>query len=294
MTRYRFVLVDVFTPRAFGGNQLSVFPDAAGLAPATMQALAREFNFPETTFVLPSSDPSCIARVRIFTPQAELAFAGHPTVGTTAVLASLGRIPGTGPVMLEEGVGPVRVEARHGGNPVFARFTLAPRLDMPATALPTDAVASALSLAPDRLVEICNAGVGLPFCLIRLADAEAVDQAVLDRAAWARGFAGAWSQNLYIYAGETAPGGSLYARMFAPALGIEEDPATGSAAAALAALLTQRSGAASASLAWQVTQGVRMGRPSIIEAAAEKREGRVVSVSVGGDSVIVGQGEMEL
>ncbi len=143
-------------------------------------------------------------------------------------------------------------------------------------------------------MEICYAGVGLPFCLIRLADADAVDQAALDRAAWERGFAGAWSQNLYIYAGDTAPGGSLYARMFAPALGIEEDPATGSAAAALGALLTQRTGAASASVAWQVTQGVRMGRPSIIEVAAEKREGRVVSVSLGGDSVIVGQGEMEL
>jgi trans-2,3-dihydro-3-hydroxyanthranilate isomerase len=291
---FRFVLVDVFTTRPFGGNQLAVFPDARGLAPGTMQALAREFNFAETSFVLPATDPSCVARVRIFTPVAEVAFAGHPTIGTAAVLATLGRLPGPGPSLLEEGIGPVAVEASIAGSVVSAHLTIEPRLELPPGAPAAPDVAGALSLAAGRVQEVCFAGVGLPFCLVRLADRAAVDQATLDRGAWVSAFQGAWSRNLYFYAGDTAPGGELYARMFAPAFGIEEDPATGSAAAALAAMLAQRHPAATGSLAWRIEQGVRMGRPSVIEVTAEKQGGRVAAVSVGGSSVIVGEGAMHV
>jgi trans-2,3-dihydro-3-hydroxyanthranilate isomerase len=292
---YRFFIVDVFTTRPFGGNQLSVFPDAEGLAPTTMQALAREFNFAETTFVVPATDRSCLARVRIFTPGAELPFAGHPTIGTTAVLAALGRITSNVVARLEEGVGPVAVLAGAAdGALVRAGLTLEPRLELPAQVPARDAVARALSLSTEAVEEAVFAGVGLPFCLVRLTDRQAVDRAVLDRAAWATAFDGAWSGNLFLYAGETSSGSRLYARMFAPALGIEEDPATGSAAATLAAMLGQRYAEATASLAWQIEQGVRMGRPSLIEVTAEKRDGRVASVSVAGHSVIVGEGEMRV
>ncbi|HXI21836.1 MAG TPA: PhzF family phenazine biosynthesis isomerase, partial [Gemmatimonadales bacterium] len=120
---YRFFIVDVFTDRAFGGNQLAVFPEAEGLAPGTMQALAREFNFAETTFVLPAATSGGLARVRIFTPTAELPFAGHPTIGTTAVLAVLGRLPVGQAALLEEGIGPIEVTAEGTGSPIAARFS---------------------------------------------------------------------------------------------------------------------------------------------------------------------------
>jgi trans-2,3-dihydro-3-hydroxyanthranilate isomerase len=291
----RFYIVDVFTRQPFGGNQLAVFPDAEGLAPATMQLLAREFNFAETTFVLPAADPTCTARVRIFTPRAEVPFAGHPTIGTTAVLAALGRLPASGGGMearLEEGIGPVAVEARTDEGPTFARLTIRPRLETPGGAPATAAVAKVLSLAPELVSTSRFAGVGLPFCLVRLVSREAVDSAVLDRTAWSETFGDAWAQNIYLFAGELASGSRLYARMFAPALGVDEDPATGSAAATLAAVTASALPDDEATCSWHIEQGVRMGRPSVILAGALRRGGRVHSVSVGGHSVIVAEGEM--
>jgi trans-2,3-dihydro-3-hydroxyanthranilate isomerase len=279
---YRFHIVDVFTPRPFGGNQLAVFPEAEGLPGAAMQALAREFNFAETTFVLPPSAPGSAARVRIFTPGAEVPFAGHPTIGTTAVLASLGRLPtadGRAAARLELGIGPVAVEAEVGDGPLVTRFAIEPRLERPGGAPAAAGVAATLSLAPAQVYEAVFAGVGLPFCLVRLADRAAVDQAVLDRSAWTKTFAGAWSANVFLFAGDPAADRRLYARMFAPALGIEEDPATGSACASLAALAAHRAAERDGAFTWEVEQGVRMGRPSVIEASAEKREGRVVRVA---------------
>jgi trans-2,3-dihydro-3-hydroxyanthranilate isomerase len=294
---YRFFIVDVFTQRAFGGNQLAVFPEADGLAPATMQALAREFNFGETTFVLAPTDPACAARVRIFTPRAELAFAGHPTIGTTAVLAVLGRLPiasGCRAAMLEEGIGPVAVEAGVQEGPPFARFTLEPSLEMPGGAPAPADVARVLSLEPAQVREAAFASVGLPFCMVQLAEREAVDRATLDQAAWQTVFAAAWSNNIFLFAHGTAPRRDLYARMFAPALGVPEDPATGSACAALAALMAHRVPRPAGTFDWRFEQGVRMGRPSVINATAVKQDGRVSSVSIGGHSVIVAEGRMDV
>lgn len=292
---HRFVIADVFTETAFGGNQLAVFPDAQGLSDRAMQALAREFNFAETTFVLPPQDPRHTRHVRIFTPNTELPFAGHPTVGTAAVLASLGLVElsgGTAMIVLEEGVGPVAVEIEVGGAASFTRLVLEKEVESPSTLPARKAAAATLSLSEETVLEAWFASVGVPFCFVHLASRAAVDRATLDRTAWSASFAQAWAPSVFLFAGELAPASRLYARMFAPAYGIEEDPATGSAAAALAGCLSDRSPIHDGTLTWQIDQGVAMGRPSLIDASAEKRHGRTVKVKVGGSTVLVAEGSM--
>jgi trans-2,3-dihydro-3-hydroxyanthranilate isomerase len=285
---FDFVLVDVFSDRAFGGNQLAVFPDAAGIADETMQRLAREFNFSETTFVLPPSDPSCTCRVRIFTPNQELPFAGHPTVGTAAVLASL---RGEKQFVFEEGIGPVTVVV----DGATIRFHLhSPRYQSSSEAPPAAAIARALSLPEDAIADCWYGGVGLKFCFIRLASPELVDRAVLDKAAWADGVAGGWSPELYFFAGDFTGGGRLHARFFAPAVGVDEDPATGSACASLIASLADRSPERDGSYHFRIDQGVVMGRPSALEGTARKEHGQITEVIVGGQATIVAHGTMAL
>jgi trans-2,3-dihydro-3-hydroxyanthranilate isomerase len=290
-----FVIADVFTETAFGGNQLAVFPDARGLSDRAMQALAREFNFAETTFVLPPQDPRHTRRVRIFTPRTELPFAGHPTVGTAAVLSTRGLIetPGsTAAIVFEEGVGPVTVEIRRGGAGVFTRLVLEKEVESPVTRPARNTVAATLSLPEEAVLEAWYASMGVPFCFIHLATKESVDRAALDRTVWVASFAQAWAPSLFFFAGELAPASRLYARMFAPAYGIEEDPATGAASAALAGYLSDRSRIRDGTLIWQINQGVAMGRPSLIEASVERSDGRTVKVKVGGSTVLVGEGSM--
>ncbi|MGK5533821.1 PhzF family phenazine biosynthesis protein [Streptomyces sp. URMC 129] len=281
---YTFYLADVFTERPFGGNQLAVLPDARGLSADRMQALAREFNFSETTFVLPPRDPGHTRQVRIFTPTTELPFAGHPTVGTAAVLAATE--PGVGPrLLLEEGVGVVTVDVAG----THARLTLRAPYERPGHAPAPLAVAGALSVAEDDIVDCWYGGVGLRFCYVRLRDAGAVDRAALDRAAWAAGLAAGWAPDLYVFAGDFRPGGRVHARAFVPGAGVEEDPATGSACAGLVASLP---GGADGDHTLVIDQGVRMGRPSRIEATAVTENGRLTSVSVGGHTVIVAKGTL--
>ena len=286
---HAFVIADVFTRTAFGGNQLAVFPDARGLSDRAMQALAREFNFAETTFVLPPADPRHTGRVRIFTPTRELPFAGHPTIGTAAVLASRGLVGQR--VILEEGVGPIAVEVRLDGSVPYARLTREGEVEKPATRPSRSAAAAAISLPERDVLDTWFASVGVPFAFVHLASAEVVDRAVLERAAWTANFSRAWAPNLYLFAGEPVPGSRLYVRMFGPAFGIEEDPATGSGAAALAGCLADRL-ASDGTFAWQIDQGVCMGRPSRLETWAERRGGRTVAVRVGGSTVLVGEGTM--
>jgi trans-2,3-dihydro-3-hydroxyanthranilate isomerase len=288
-----FTIVDVFSDRAFGGNQLAVFPDADGISDATMQRLAREFNFAETTFVLPPDDPAHTCRVRIFTPRAELPFAGHPTVGTAVVLARQGEA-GSGAerrLVFEEGIGAVTVIT----DGQTARLQLdSPDLETAPHGPSTAAVARALSLPDTAVLRCWYAGVGVRFCFAHLADTEEVDRAALDKTAWQAGVPDNWSAHLYLFAGECRDGGRLYARMFAPALGVDEDPATGSAAAAVVASLADDSLPRDGSYHLQIDQGVSMGRPSLIEAAARKEHGRLAEVTVGGHATVVGRGVMTL
>jgi trans-2,3-dihydro-3-hydroxyanthranilate isomerase len=285
---HRFIIADVFTDEPFSGNQLGVFPEAQGLSDRAMQAIARELNFAETTFVLPPRDPRHTCRVRIFTPKNEMQFAGHPTVGTAAVLAHLGKAEGR--IILEEGIGPVPVDLERRGAHIHAQFTIEKPIETPGERPEKSAAAAALSLPEAAVLETWFASGGVRFAFVRLADKAAVDRAQLDRAAWTKQFKNAWSSQLYFFAGEKP----VHARMFAPALGIEEDPATGSAAVALAGVLAARLPAADGIFTWRIDQGIAMGRPSKLEASAEKRGGRVLRMKVGGATVLSAEGAMNV
>jgi trans-2,3-dihydro-3-hydroxyanthranilate isomerase len=301
--RYRFMTVDVFTSRRFAGNPLAVFPDARGLEPGQMQQVAREFNLSETTFVLPPEEARHTRRVRIFTPGAEVPFAGHPTVGTAWVLAHLGEIPLTGEttrIVLEEGVGPVPVGIfTKDGRPVASQLTAARLPEVGPPPPGPHARAAALSretadrVGPPYVPEAVSCG--LPFLFVPLRDRAAVARARLNRQEWERVLASYWATEIFLFAFDPElPGSDLHARMFAPKLGIVEDPATGSAVSALGGYLGVRDERADGTLRWVVEQGFEMGRPSLLELEIDKRAGAVVEVRVGGPSVFVSEGWMEV
>jgi trans-2,3-dihydro-3-hydroxyanthranilate isomerase len=301
MPSVNYVTVDVFTDRRFGGNQLAVFPDAREIPGELMLPITREFNFSETTFVLPPDDARHTRRVRIFTPEREMPFAGHPTVGTAHVLAHLGEIMLSGPdtrIVFEEGVGPVPVTIReHEGRPVFAQLTAA-RLPETGPATPTAAaLAEVLSIdAADILQneyapEIVSAG--LPFLFVPLTDRRAVGRARVRMDAWERVLAGYPARELFVFAFDPEREGSdVRARMFAPGLNVLEDPATGSACAALGGYLGARAPQHDGTLRWVVEQGFEMGRPSILEIETDKAAGAITGVRVGGSSVVVCEGKL--
>jgi trans-2,3-dihydro-3-hydroxyanthranilate isomerase len=297
--RYRYYICDVFTDARFGGNQLAVLPDAEGLSDRQMQQIAREFNFSESTFVLPP-EAGHTRRVRIFTPTIEIPFAGHPNVGTAFTLAAageLGAIESSITVTFEENAGlvPVSVHRREGGR-IWCELTAPQRLSLGAT-IPAATLASAVSLAPDDIVTRTHlpqvASVGLPFLMAELKDRSALERAwgTVDGAHALR--AQGVAPDVHLYA-RTADGFDLRARMFAPLDGVPEDPATGSANCALAALLSYYDPAISGTFRWRIAQGVEMGRPSALDARTEKREGAVVGAWIGGYSVLVSEGFIEV
>ena len=301
--RVPYITVDVFTDRMFGGNQLAVFPDARAIDPALMQPIAREFNFSETTFVLPPDDPAHTARVRIFTPGSELPFAGHPTVGTAHVLASTGAIKLTGDltrIVFEEIAGPVPVTIRmKNGTVEFCQLTAAKAPEVLGEPPSPERLAAALSLPVDALKsgpwapEIVSCGT--PFLFVPLRDRATVAAARAKLDVWDEVVDGRATSGVFLFATEGERAGSdVHARMFAPSLGITEDPATGGAAAALAGYLGSRDSRPSGTLRWVVEQGFEMGRPSMLEVEADKEDGRVVRSRVGGSSVTVMSGEYHL
>jgi trans-2,3-dihydro-3-hydroxyanthranilate isomerase len=289
---YRFYIVDVFSTASYGGNQLAVLPEAAGLSSEAMQKIAREFNFAETTFVLPRTDPANTCRVRVFTPRAEVDFAGHPTIGTACALVMRSHVE-QGHLVLEENVGPVTVDVEQRDGISYGTLTLGGKIDTPEGAPPAADLAAVLSLAPAEVRRVFFAGIGLPFCFVELASKTAVDHAAIDRSAWNTKLARAWSPNVFFFAGALDNGGELYARMSAPALGIDEDPATGSACAALVGAMASKTDFRGETYRLSVKQGVAMGRRSDIEASARKANGAVTSVSVSGAVGYVASGEIE-
>jgi trans-2,3-dihydro-3-hydroxyanthranilate isomerase len=300
--RHRFVTADVFTDRAFGGNPLAVLPDGRGLDPDRMQQVAREFNLSETVFVLPPDDPAHTRRLQIFTPAHELPFAGHPTVGTALVLAAIGAIELAGEttrIVFEEGAGPVPVTIRAaGGRAVSAELT-APEPPTVGPAPEPAALAAMLGLAPADLRTDAGlpaaASAGLPFLIVELTDAGALARARLDHERWRRLLANAQARAVYLITRDAAGlDADFRARMFAPAGGIEEDPATGSAAAALGGWLGLHEAPDDRMTRCVVAQGLEMGRPSRLEVAVERRGGEVVSIRVGGGAVLVSEGTIEV
>src|SRR6516164_10754428 len=184
--KYAFQIVDVFSSTPFGGNQLAVLPDAVGISADGMQKIAREFNFGETTFVLPKNDPANTCRVRIFTPRAELDFAGHPTVGTACALVMQQHERLSDPVrlILEENVGPVTVDVTQRNGELHGTLTLSVRIEAPTLAPSPADLAAVLSIEPAQVRQVFFAGVGVPFCFAQLSSNEVVDQAAINRAAW--------------------------------------------------------------------------------------------------------------
>ena len=294
--KFHYYTADVFTDRPFGGNQLAVFPDARGISDERMQDIAREFNFSETTFVLPPEDRRHTRRVRIFTPGAEIPFAGHPTVGTAHVLAAVGEIPLSGEttsIIFEQGVGPVPVTIRaNGKRQLFVQLSVA-KLPEIGPAPPAAArLAEMLSLGehdlagPDMPPQAISCG--LPYLLIPLASRDAVARARLRTDLWEETLRGYWTDDVFLFALDPQLDGSdLHARMFAPGYGIAEDPATGSAAVTLGGYLAARNPRHDGTLRWVIEQGFEMGRPSILEVEVDKRGGAIAAVRVGGSSVIV-------
>lgn len=290
----RYVTIDVFTDRPFGGNPLAVVLDADGLGTAQMQALAREFNYSETTFVLPPADPARAAQVRIFTPAFELPFAGHPNIGTALVLARRS-VPLPDNLVFEEAAGlvPVRIEAE-GGVPVIAELT-APKPFARGRDSDPAAVAAAVGLSPAQLVVGRHpptvGSVGVAFLFAELASRAALSDARPDQRPLGEVLAAAEAGGLFLYA---ACGAAVHARMFFPLDSIIEDPATGSAAVALAALHASLCPSADLDLSVAISQGEDMGRPSLLAASAVKRGGAVVCARVGGRGVEMMQGSFFL
>ncbi|CAD5258309.1 Phenazine biosynthesis protein PhzF [Bosea sp. 62] len=292
MPSYPFETVDVFTDRRFGGNQLAVFTDARGLSDAEMQALAAEMNYSETTFVLPPSDPANTARVRIFHRTAEMPFAGHPNVGTACVLAGHGR-DRDGVLLFEEIAGLVEVRiARDAAGLVTGGTIAAPQALSLDIQLPPDAIAACAGLSPQDVLTGRHppqqASVGVKFVLVEVTP-EALTRATPDIAAYRRleqanpALEGRLSIFFYAWDGDR-----VRARMFAPLAGTWEDPATGSASATLAALTLSLSD--KDSVAFDITQGVEMGRPSLLHAAARRVDGEI-RATVGGGCVPVLRGD---
>jgi trans-2,3-dihydro-3-hydroxyanthranilate isomerase len=310
--RYRFFTCDVFTDSRFGGNPLAVLPEATGLSDEQMLQVAREFNYSETAFVLPA-EMGHDRRVRIFTPSREVPFAGHPNIGTAFVLASNGLLAAGDPprtVVFEEEAGLVAVTIESRGDAGLWCELTAPEAFTRGREVPVELVAGALGLVDRDIRTVVHpplvASTGLPFVLVELTDLAALARARPDIAGLDRMLdAGSTVADVHAYVrvgerrgqadGETAGGDpaqrvDIRARMFAPFDGVYEDPATGSANCALAGLLAQLDAAADGVFTWRISQGVEMGRPSLLQARATKTAGEVTRVQIGGGSVLVSEG----
>jgi len=299
--RYPFVRVDVFTDHIFGGNQLAVFLAPDGLSDDEMQAIAREMNIAEITFVFPSTQSDCVARVRIFTPARELPFAGHPTVGTTWVLAREGRLPaGSREVFLEEGIGPVPVRLEGDLTSPSSVWMKQRDAEFGPELTNRGAFARALALEEGDLLggqPVCIGSTGLPFLFIPLANPDAVDRAEPDLRGIAAAFQGE-RLGVFVFAPDPGRGPSrVYSRMFAgDTAGIPEDPATGSASGALGAYVAERGLVERMPNPLEIVslQGLKMGRPSEVHIRLRLEDGRARQIEVGGGVVPVMDGTLTL
>lgn len=295
--RYRYFICDVFSEVRFGGNQLAVLPEAAGLSDRQMQQIAREFNFSESAFVFPAA-ADYTRKVRIFTPTTEIPFAGHPNIGTAFVLAAageFGEINNSISVTFEEKAGPVAISIEKRGNRLWCELSAPERLSLGKT-ISAELLAAAVSLAPEEIVTRTHrpqaASVGLPFLIAELRDRMALERARANIEKLSELVNEDVPAAVHLYT-QSADEFEIRARMFAPLDGVPEDPATGSANCALAGLLAHYHEAEAGVFHWRIAQGVEMGRPSVLEARAEKKDRIVTQTWIGGGSVLVSEGLIE-
>ena len=294
----RYVTVDVFTDTKFGGNPLAVVLDAEGLDGTAMQAIAREFNYSETTFVLPPTAPGNTARIRIFTPNEELPFAGHPNVGTAFALARIGTAFGhalKSRLIFEEAAGLVPVQILHDASEIAGAELTAPQGLTIGSGVAPGVIAACLGIAESDVV-IQNhapvvASVGTGFIIAEIRSRETLAAMRSDAAAFATHLPVDGTSKLLAYA--ATGDATVQARMFFAVPDVREDPATGSANCALAALLAQLAPQEDGMFRLTIAQGVEMGRPSVLLTAVDKRAGSITAVRVGGRCVPVMEGLIE-
>jgi trans-2,3-dihydro-3-hydroxyanthranilate isomerase len=298
---YRYLHLDVFTDHLFGGNQLAVFLDGRGLSGETMQAIAKEMNFSESTFILPPEQPGTDFRMRIFTPAEELPMAGHPTIGSAFALARAGAIErGRKNFVFGCNIGPVPVATTWNGDDLgFAWMTQGlPTFGDP---MPDPArTAAALSLSPAAVagtgLPVQSVSCGVPFLFVALTTRSAVDNVSvngpqLEELLRATDMG---AHGVFVFSAE--PGGSratVYSRMFAPQLGVMEDPATGSASGPLGCYLVKHKLVQPDKADAMISlQGAKMGRPSHVHISIGLAKGEISSVRVGGEAVLAGEGTL--
>ena len=300
--RLQFETVDVFTQHRFSGNQLAVVLNAEGLSTELMQSIAGEFNLAETTFVLPPKDGAHTAEVRIFTPRAEMPFAGHPNIGTAFVLAragtSYGRAISQDRVIFEEKAGLVPITLLKDGRTISGARLASPQLLAVGDQVPVKSVAAACGIAADDIETKnhppCIASCGVGFIIAEVKSRTALASAIPHIDVFRRDIVNRGSTAILIYTQVDDHDINIRARMFAPLKGIPEDPATGSANVALIGLLAKLRPEPDLQLSKTIAQGVEMGRPSLLEAQAEKRGGVVTATFIGGRCVPVMQGSIDL
>ncbi len=302
MAKVEFQTVDVFTDRQFGGNPVAVIPDARGLSETQMQAIANEFNLAETTFVLPPTDASHTAQVRIFTPRAEMPFAGHPNVGTAFVLAHLSTVCGArfdrDKMVFEEiaGLVPMTIDVVDGA--VVGASLAAPQRFKAIRDVDAALVAQACSLERADIETTRHAprlaSCGAPFVLAEVRDREALRRAQPRTDVFMERLPREEATGIHLYVKHEEAGAEIQSRMFAPLHGVFEDPATGSANVALIGLLADLRPEPSLRLHLLIGQGVDLGRPSLLRATAEKRDGIVCDTYIGGGCKPVMSGAIDL
>jgi trans-2,3-dihydro-3-hydroxyanthranilate isomerase len=295
-----FTTLDVFTDRPFGGNPLAVFCDQPEISTARMQTIAQEFNLSETVFIVPPRDSRALRRLRIFTPAQELPFAGHPTIGAVHTLVESGIAPVSGEqgefaLELEVGLVPIKV-ARRKNAPPFLQLTTARLPETRGTAPSAAALARMLGLdEQDILTGRDHAqawSCGLPYLFVPVRDRAALARAK-PTPAWSDALSDSWARQALVFCRDPElPGSQLRARMFAPELGVVEDPATGSAAAAFGGYLAAREESRSGTHRWIIEQGFEMGRPSILHVETDVAAGSVTAVRVGGTAVRMSEGTL--
>ncbi|MBB3457880.1 trans-2,3-dihydro-3-hydroxyanthranilate isomerase [Rhizobium sp. BK313] len=303
MSTVAYITTDVFTTERFAGNPLAVIPDARGLSDAAMQKIATEFNYSEVTFVLPPENPDNTARVRIFTPTTEIPFAGHPNVGTAFVLGRQTDIFGTTPgdrLIFEEQAGLVDAQLLRDGNEVSgAKIRVPGKLQVGGT-IADKLVAGCVQIDPVSILHTTHAptfaSVGLPFAFAEVDGLETLGKARPNAAVFAEAAAHHKEDktgfSLFLYTRSAEKPRHIRARMFAPLDNINEDPATGSASAALGAYLTSLLPAADTEVEVTIEQGVEMGRRSLIGLEVKKSAGSVTDVFLSGRCVSVMRGEV--
>lgn len=298
--RRRFVTLNVFTDRRFTGNPLGAVLEPEGLDTEMMQAITREFGHPETIFVFPPANPKHRARLRIFTPGREIPFAGHPTVGAAVLLARIDGDKGQRQLVIEEGIGAVQCTAERADAHCGSAQFIVPQLPAPSLPAPDNAaIAAALNVdAADIGFGNFRPGrwsAGNPFAFVPLQGLVAIRRSRPDPAQFEPTFATPERPGMvFLFCRETEISAhDFHARMFAPGMGVPEDPATGSAAAAFAGVLAEQAGLADGEHAFTIEQGHEMGRPSLIRLSLTVSAGKLAAAAIGGDAVVVTEGTIE-